>query len=343
MITPPYLRKGDRVGIVAPARFVNPEEIEPAIAQIEQWGVEVVRGANLYARHNQSAGTDEQRIADLQAMMDNDTISAIICARGGYGTIRIIDKLDFRHLVSRPKWIVGYSDITVLHSHLEKQLNLESLHAPMLLGYDGRSDSVASMEMLRKALFGEALEYKILPGRFSRSGSAQATLTGGNLSLLIALAGSESEVNTNEKVLFIEDVDEYLYHIDRMMHQLKRSGKLKNLAGLVVGGLSKMRDNKLPFGKTAEEIIFEAVEEYDFPVLVGFPAGHDALNYPLIMGRTIHLTVGKEIANLQFHQKTAGSSQSKTAFKFFKSLFFISALFAMIYFLYYFAVTLLLK
>ncbi|MDP2423247.1 MAG: LD-carboxypeptidase [Bacteroidales bacterium] len=343
MNTPPYLRQGDRIGVVTPARFVTPEDIEPALKHIQGWGLDIVRGQHLYARHHQFAGTDEQRLADLQAMLDNDSIRAIIFARGGYGTLRIIDRLDFHRLALHPKWIVGYSDITVLHAHLEKQIGTETLHAPMLVGFDGSAESLASMESLRKTLFGETLEYSVSPGQFSKIGTAHSTLTGGNLSLLYALAGSESETDISEKVLFIEDVDEYLYHIDRMMHQLKRSGKLKNLAGLLVGSMSKMRDNNIPFGKTAEEIIHEAVKDYQYPVLMGFSAGHEALNNTLIMGRNIILEVSKNEARIQFEEKVAGTGNKKAGSKFLKSLLYISILFLLIYSLYYFIMNFMLK
>lgn len=341
MITPPFLKKGDKIGIVAPARWVTPAEIEPALKAFESWGLEVVRGENLYKQHHQFAGTDEQRAADMQAMLDNDNIRAIICARGGYGTVRIIEKLDFRKFAGKPKWIAGYSDITALHSHIESQYGIETLHAPMPFCYKDDNASAKSFESLRKALFGVNLSYETPAGNFSRKGIAQAPITGGNLSMLYSISGSASECNTAGKILFIEDVDEYLYHIDRMMEQLKRSGKLANLAGLVVGSMSKMRDNQVPFGKTAQEIIAEALKEYDCPVLFDFPAGHDALNQTLILGRTVTLEVGEK-ARIIFLQPSPEQFKKATRRNILKSIGFTFLLFAAIYLLYYFAIKLLL-
>jgi muramoyltetrapeptide carboxypeptidase len=341
MTTPPFLNKGDKVGIVAPARWVTPEEIESALKVFESWGLEVVRGENLYKQHHQFAGTDMERVADLQAMLDNETIKAIICARGGYGTVRIIDKLDFRKFAGNPKWIAGYSDITALHSHIESQYGIETLHAPMPFSYKNDNASAESFESLRKALFGENLSYETETGKFSRKGTAQAPITGGNLSMLYSISGSASECDTAGKILFIEDLDEYLYHVDRMMQQLKRSGKLANLAGLVVGSMSKMRDNQVPFGKTVQEIIAEAVKEYDYPVLFDFPAGHDALNHTLILGRTVSLEVGEK-ARLVFLQPSPGKFKKAARRNILKSIGFTFLLFAVIYLLYYFAIKILL-
>lgn len=341
MTTPPFLKKGDKIGIVAPARWVKPEEIEPALTVFESWGLEVVRGENLYKQHQQFAGTDEQRATDMQAMLDNEDIRAIICARGGYGTVRIIDKLDFRKFAANPKWIAGYSDITALHSHIESLYGIETLHAPMPFSYKDDSASAESFESLRMALFGENLSYETEAGKLSRKGLAQAPITGGNLSILYSISGSASECDTNGKVLFIEDLDEYLYHVDRMMQQLKRSGKLANLAGLVVGSMSKMRDNQFPFGKTAQEIIAEAVKDYDYPVLFDFPAGHDPLNKTLILGRTVNLEVGEK-ARLIFLQSSQGRFKKIARRSLLKSIGFTFLLFAAIYVLYYFVIKLLL-
>jgi muramoyltetrapeptide carboxypeptidase len=341
MITPPFLKKGDKIGIVAPARWVTPEEIEAALKVFESWGLEVVRAENLYKQHRQFGGTDDQRTADMQAMLDNDDIRAIVCARGGYGTVRIIDKLDFRKFAGKPKWIAGYSDVTALHSHIESQYGIETLHAPMPFSFNNDNDSIASFESLRRALFGGNLSYETEAGRFSGKGMAQAPITGGNLSMLYSISGSASECDTAGKILFIEDLDEYLYHVDRMMQQLKRSGKLANLAGLIVGSMSKMRDNQVPFGKTAQEIIAEAVKEYDYPVLFDFPAGHDALNQTLILGRTVNLEVGEK-AKLIFLQPSQGKFKKAARLSLLKSIGFTFLLFAAIYLLYYFVINLLL-
>ncbi|HSW68112.1 MAG TPA: LD-carboxypeptidase [Bacteroidales bacterium] len=294
MITPPYLRQGQRVAVVAPSRFVIPDEIEPAIRLIESWGLEVVRGKSLYRRWNQFAGTDQERAADLQGMLDDTSVKAILFARGGYGAVRIIDKIDFRPFTKHPKWIAGYSDITVFFQHIEKNCGIEVLHAPMLINFDGSNEALSSFETLRKAVFGEPLGYNIDPQPFSRPGVADAPLTGGNLSLLCSLSNSTSEAGTEGKILFFEEVDEYHYHVDRMIQQLKRSGKLSKLAGLIVGGMEKIHDNTVPFGSTTNQIIYEAVKEYNFPVLIGFPAGHTLLNSTLILGRKVSMQVGQK-------------------------------------------------
>ncbi len=295
MITPAYLHKGDRVAIVAPARKVTPAEIEPAIRKLGGWGLYVIPGQHLFDSYNQFAGDDRVRTADLQQMLDNDDIRAIFCARGGYGLVRIIDGLDFTRFVNKPKWIVGYSDITALHSHIHAHFGIETLHATMPIHFGDPDMSTNTFISLRKALFGEPLAYTLPTSPLSRKGSARGMLVGGNLSLIYGLSGTRSDLVTDGKILFLEDLDEYLYHIDRMMFNLKRSGKLSHLAGLIVGGMTDMKDNQVPFGKTAEEIIAEAVQDYDYPVCFDFPAGHVADNRAVILGRNTWLDVGNEV------------------------------------------------
>ncbi len=286
-----FLKKGDKIGIVATARKVTKAELEPAIETLRSWGLEPVLGKNLFGDHHQYSGSDEDRRQDLQAMLDDVTVKAVISARGGYGTMRIVDGLNFSAFKKHPKWIIGFSDITVLHSHLNN-MGVESIHAPMPLTFPRDAESV---ESLRKALFGETLSYTFSSNALNRAGNAEGIIVGGNLSLLYALQSSASDIDTKGKILFIEDLDEYLYHIDRMMLSLKRSGKLDKLAGLVVGGMSDMRDNPIPFGKTAEEIIIDTVKEYSYPVSFGFPAGHGTKNMALHFGRKATLNVsGKE-------------------------------------------------
>jgi muramoyltetrapeptide carboxypeptidase len=287
MQQPDFLKKGDKIGILACARKISREEIQTAIDIFKAWGLEVVLSENLFKVDNQFAGTDDERANDLQIMLNDNSIRAIISARGGYGTIRIIDKIDFTHFKKQPKWIVGYSDITVLHSHINN-LGIETLHATMPINF---SKNVDAIETLRKALFGEKLNYESPPHPLNRKGNAEAKLVGGNLSILYSLTGSISDIDTKGKILFIEDLDEYLYHIDRMMMNLKRSGKLGHLAGLIVGGMSDMRDNSVPFGKTTEQIILDAVKEYNYPVCFNFPAGHVEKNSALYFGRKVKLKV----------------------------------------------------
>ena len=296
MTTPPHLKKGDKIGIVAPARKISKEELQIAISTFEKWGLKVVLGKNLFGSENQYSGSDRQRADDLQKMLDDTSIRAIISARGGYGTLRIIDLLNFSSFKKNPKWIIGYSDITVLHSHIHQNLETETLHATMPVNFHKDEESV---ETLRQFLFGEKITYSVPAHPLNKEGKSDGLLAGGNLSLLYALKGSRSMLSTGGKILFIEDLDEYLYHIDRMMISLKRAGKLSHLAGLVVGGMADMKDNPIPFGKTAEEIIFDAVKEFDYPVCFGFPAGHQAKNLALPFGRRAKLIVNKK-ASLSF-------------------------------------------
>lgn len=295
MIQPPYLGKGDKIGIVAPARSISFEEVHPSIRLLQKWDFEAVLGTYIFKKFNQFAGQDEYRLADLQQMLDDHAVRAVICARGGYGTVRIIDRLDLTAFISDPKWIIGYSDITVLHSHIHRHCATETIHATMPCNIKSEDCSGDSCESLRNALTGQNIRYSLPPTPLSRPGSTEGILTGGNLSILYSLLGSVSEVDLADKILFLEDVDEYLYHIDRMMMNLKRAGKLKYLKGIIIGGLSDMKDNAVPFGKTAQEIIAEAVAEYSYPVCFDFPAGHEAKNLAMILGRKIKFRVGREI------------------------------------------------
>ena len=300
MITPPYLKPGDKIAVVATARKITQEELKPAIKKIFEWGFDVVLGKNICAHENQYAGSDEQRLSDFQQMIDDPAVNAIICARGGYGTVRIIDKIDFSSFVNDPKWIVGYSDITVLHSHVHMHFQTETIHASMPLNFPPDCKDNEALLTLYRALNGKKLSYKLKHHALSKQGETEGVLVGGNLSLLYALSATPSDINTFGKVLFIEDLDEYLYHIDRMMMQLKRCGKLENLAGLIVGSMTEMKDNAIPFGKTAYEIISETVKGYKYPVCVGFPAGHTDDNRALIMGRKISMDVRTNETNIEF-------------------------------------------
>lgn len=291
MISPAYLKKGDKIGIVASARKVSEEEMNPGVSLIKKWGLEVVYGKSLFQSEHQFAGTDKERADDLQQMLNDPSVKAIIGARGGYGTLRIIDQLNFDAFKKHPKWIIGFSDITVLHSHIH-QFQIETLHAKMLLNF---TKNETSSEALRQALFGELKKYEHGAHPLNRAGVAEGELVGGNLSLLYALTGSVSDIDTRGKILFLEDLDEYLYHMDRMMVNLKRAGKLTHLKGLVVGGMTEMKDNQIPFGKNAEEIIMDAVKEFNYPVCFNFSAGHVDENLPLYLGRKVKLEVGKQV------------------------------------------------
>ncbi len=289
------LNIGDKIGIISTARKISMEELKPSIKLLEEWGLKVVFGKNLFEEDNQFSGTVTQRSSDLQSMIDDDSIKAILCARGGYGTVQIIDKVDFSHLIKNPKWIIGYSDVTVLHSHLH-QLGITSLHATMPINFE--KNTPKALESLKSALFGLGNLTEINHHHFNRFGKVEGEIVGGNLSILYSLLGSDSDINTDGKILFIEDLDEYLYHIDRIMMNLKRNGKLKNLKALIIGGMSDMNDNTIPFGKTAEEIILEYIKEFDFPVCFNFPAGHLDDNRCIRLGVKSVLEVNKNGVSL---------------------------------------------
>ena len=279
---PPYLKKGDKIAIVSPAKKL-PGKIDEGIKILESWGLEVVLGSSVYAADNQFAGSDELRAGDLQQFLDSPEIKAIIAARGGYGTIRIIDELDFRNFSKHPKWIVGFSDITVLLSHLLAQQNTMSIHAQM--PYTFPDATRESLESLRKALFGEPITYEYKSTQPNIPGHAEGILIGGNLMLLVMLSGSVSEMDYTDKILFLEDVGEQEYSIDRMMRMLKRSGKLSKLKGLIVGAFNEIEEEKIPFGQSPEKLIYELVKGYDYPVCFNFPIGHIDDNKALTLGK----------------------------------------------------------
>ncbi|HAI76774.1 MAG TPA: LD-carboxypeptidase, partial [Microscillaceae bacterium] len=263
MITPPYLKNGDKIGIVAPAtRVVSRSEMGYGIDILKQWGLQIELGEYIFAEYNQFAGTDAQRTADLQKMLDDPSIKAILCARGGYGTLRIIDQLNFDKFMQHPKWVVGFSDVTILHNHLHL-LGLESIHGSMPLLFPRQTQ--ATIDSLRGALFGQQLNFELPAHPYNRLGTAKGALIGGNLSLFVNSIGTPSQIDTQGKILFLEDVDEYLYHIDRLMIHLKRAGMLTGLAGLIVGQFTELMDDKVvPFGKDVNTIIAEMVSEYPY-------------------------------------------------------------------------------
>ena len=283
---PPYLKKGDKVAITCPAKKL-PAPMNDAVTLLESWGLVVIIGETLSASYHQFAGDDDLRAKDMQGFIDDDNIKAIIAARGGYGTIRMIDKVDFSRFKTRPKWIVGFSDITVLHAHLYANFGAQTIHGQMPVNIPDASKS--SLQTLRQALFGEPISYYFPAHHLNREGTASGVLVGGNLSLLIAVSGSASDYSYDGKILFIEDVGEYLYAVDRMIRALDRAGKLKNLAGLIVGGFTEIKDNEIPFGQSIPEIVIEVVKNYAYPVCFDFPAGHIADNQSLILGKKLNL------------------------------------------------------
>ena len=288
----PYLKAGDRVALAAPARAVSPEEMAPAIATLEEWGLKVVVPDGLYERDGQLAGCDGHRAALMQRLLDDPSIAAIVCARGGYGTVRIVDRLDLTRFAEHPKWIVGYSDVTVLHSHLHATLGLPTLHATMPVNFPTDGSPCPATESLRHALFGTPQDIAWGAHPLDRKGTVQGVAVGGNLSILYSLLGSRSQVDTRGKIMLIEDLDEYLYHIDRMMQALRRAGMLDGLAGLVVGALSDMHDNTIAWGHTAEEIVAEAVADHNYPVAFNAPVGHiGTANQAITLGIPLTLTI----------------------------------------------------
>ncbi|MFM2224625.1 MAG: hypothetical protein RJA07_827 [Bacteroidota bacterium] len=294
----PYLKKNDKIAIVSTARKISSAEIEAAATLAESWGLEVVLGKSIDATYHQYAGNDNLRLQDFQYAINDDSIKAIWCARGGYGTTRIIDDIDFRNFIKNPKWICGFSDITVLHNHIHSLCATPTIHSMMCINAAETSDEMlASAESLRQCLMGERIKYNFSAHQLNRRGSAMSEIIGGNLSLIYSLASTQSDIDTTGKILLIEDIDEQLYHIDRMMLQLKRSGKLDNLAGLIVGGFTDMKDNNTPYGKTAEEIIAEHVAEFDYPVCYHFPIGHQKNNMAIKLGCKGLLTILEKEVN----------------------------------------------
>ncbi|PKP49214.1 MAG: LD-carboxypeptidase [Bacteroidetes bacterium HGW-Bacteroidetes-1] len=289
MKTTPALQKGDLIAFASPARSVRPDDLKTAVSWFEKKGYKVMIDPQILTTEHQFAGSDEIRVAHFQKLLDDSSVKAIICTRGGYGSMRIIDRLDFSSLRLHPKWIVGYSDITVFHAHLQQTLQMESLHASMPLNFE--NNTTEAVMSLFDAMEGKQLQYNFPMHPLNRNGKAAGELVGGNLSILYSLQGSVSFPDMTGKILFIEDIDEYLYHVDRMMLSLKRAHVFEGILGLVVGDMTDMRDNTIPFGKTAEEIISAHIQEYDFPVGFGFPAGHLNNNLALIMGRKSILEV----------------------------------------------------
>jgi muramoyltetrapeptide carboxypeptidase len=291
IMIPPDLHSGDTIGITCPAGFVSQERIAYAVDVLERKGFKVKIGRTIGAREIYFSGSDDERRTDLQDLLDDQEVKAIIMGRGGYGTSRIIDALDFTVFTKSPKWICGFSDITVLHSHINRNLGIATLHSPMCGAFTPESEDSYYIRSLLDALTGTRLHYEISPSAYNRSGTSTGELVGGNLALLAHLTGSVSQLDTRGKILFIEDIGEHLYHIDRMLLNLKRSGQLDSLAGLLVGSFTDTEDTERPFGQTLEQIILDKVAEYDFPVAFNLPCGHDTENVTLQLGQIHTLTV----------------------------------------------------
>lgn len=301
MITiPPYLKPGYTIGLAAPAGFMPFEKMQTCIETLENWGYNLEFGKTTHSEsQNYFSGTDEERLADLQEMLDDKNIKAILCARGGYGLSRIIDRLDFKKFKKKPKWIIGFSDVTILQSHIFSNYKIVSLHAPMAAAFNDDGFNDPYVLSLKTALEGTPAMYECAGHHLNKCGKAKGQLVGGNLCLLAHLIGTPSDIDTKNKILFLEDVGEYLYNVDRLLLQLKRSGKFDKLAGLIIGGFTDSKDTERPFGASVYEIIYEQVKEYDFPLCFDFPVSHGKENYALKVGGKYFLEVGTEMVTLK--------------------------------------------
>jgi len=298
-VIPPYLSKGDTIGIVCPGGYLPIEKAQTCIRVLTEWGFEVKAGKTLGSQLNYFSGNDEQRLEDLQEMLDDDSIKAVLCGRGGYGVGRIIDRINFKRFKKKPKWIIGYSDITVLHSHIYNRFKIASLHSPMAAAFNDDEYKNEYIQSLKAVLTSEKPKYSCEIDPRNNTGTATGTLVGGNLSILAHLTGTPSDINTKGKILFLEDVGEYIYNIDRMLYQLKRNGKFDELEGLIIGGFTETKDTVIPFGKDAYEVVYDAIKEYSYPVCFRFPVGHARENYVLKVGAQYKLHVGKKVVTLQ--------------------------------------------
>ncbi len=291
---PEYLENGDKVGFVAPAGRINKSLVESAIRQFKDWNYEIVLGKRIYNTYNSFAGTHEERAADLQEMLDNPDIKAIFCIRGGYGTIRIIDKLDFSKFIHNPKWLIGFSDISVLHAYINNHLNIQTIHGPMAYIFKNKTENKQSIEYIRKAIAGEKIHYSFAPVIIERPDNCSGLLSGGNISVMYSLNNTPFDFKTDDKILFLEDIGEYYYHLDRMIMNFKMQGKLENLKALIVGQMTDFKNSTHDFGKNAYEIIQEHVAVYHYPVIYGFPAGHEHPNFPMIFGENWKLVFNRD-------------------------------------------------
>jgi muramoyltetrapeptide carboxypeptidase len=300
LIVPPYLKEGDTIGVIAPARKVLPEEMEPFRLLMESKGFRVAFGKNLFGSENQYSGTVQERLDDLNAMINEDTVKAIVAARGGYGCAHLLPGMDLEKVVRHPKWFIGFSDMTAIHSHLGR--TMESIHGVMPYSLEmDEPQNAQSFDYLVRVLKGEKIRYTIPRADFNLHGEVTARLTGGNLSVLYSLSGTPYEPDYEGALLFLEDLDEYLYHIDRMILNMDQKDIFRKIAGLIIGDFSDMHDNTIPFGKNALEIIAGMVEKYRIPTLFGFPAGHKISNFPLIFGRESTLTIGASESTLRMY------------------------------------------
>lgn len=305
MLEPSPLKKGDQIRIICTARKISRDELQPAIDILKKWGLQVSLGKHLFAEDHQFAGRKQERLADIQDALDDPNCRAILCARGGYGTVQLIDDIDFSQFLKKPKWIVGYSDVTVLHNHINENYGIETIHATMPINFPKKGEN-ESTQSIHKALFGLTISYEFQAEEKSilNFDEASAAVVGGNLSILYSLTGTTSQLSCKGRFLFMEDLDEYLYHIDRMLMNLKRAGLFEGCKGILVGGMSDMNDNAIPYGKTAKEIILENLRELGVPIIFGLPSGHIEPNCALIMGRNLHVKNNQSHIKLTFDGST---------------------------------------
>lgn len=299
---PPYLKQGDTVAIVAPAGILKNREgeINKAKALLKSWGLHVAMGKYVFNDGDHFAGTDDERCQDFQDALDDKSISAIWSARGGYGSVRILDKLDWTKFKENPKWVIGYSDITAIHNEVHN-LGVQSLHAMMCTSLQDDAETIKkTISTFKDAIFGTGLHYTLAGSKYNQPGNASAPLTGGNLTILHSLLGSKTSIDTSGKIVFIEEIGEYKYHIDRMLQSLKRAGYFDSCKGLIIGDMTKIKKNTTPWGKSIEQLILDALSEYNFPIAFNMKAGHEKDNRALILGKTIQLKVSKEGSTISF-------------------------------------------
>lgn len=289
--TPPFLQKGDKIGIVSPSGFIEKQYIDNAVDIFEAWGFCVVLGKSVFNKHTIFAGTDTERITDFQEMIDNNEIKAIVCARGGYGAIRIIQQIDFKNIIESPKWLVGFSDVTIFHSALHN-VGVASLHSPMPKNFETASPN--TLACLNNHLMGINNYYSFLPESNNNIGNCKAKLVGGNLSILYSLLGTRYEIDTSNKILLIEDLCEKMYHIERMMYSLDMAGKLRNLSGLIVGAFTDIYDSKPSMETNVIDIIKSITSKYKYPIAYNVPIGHIQNNHPIYLGLEYCMDVTKE-------------------------------------------------
>lgn len=298
-IQPPYLKPGDEVAIISPSFCIDEEVLVNAVTFLEKWGLKVRIGRNALKRSGPFAGNDRERLADMQDMTDDPAVKAVLCSRGGYGLSRIIDKADFSGLRANPKWYSGFSDITILHMWLNEVCGIMSIHGEMPLNYNNSEKTEDTFISLKKSLFGELKGHE-WAGHYYKPSYTEGQVTGGNLSLLYSLTGTPAEPVTKGRILFIEEVGEYYYHVDRMLASLRLAGKLKDLSALIIGGMSRIEDSKIPWGKTVEETVLDAVNDYDYPVIFDFPAGHIPDNRAFYIGKEAKIGFSDQKASLEY-------------------------------------------